>query len=855
MIPKKLTLKNFMSYGEEPVTLDFEGMNVVCLSGDNGNGKSALLDAMTWALWGKTRASGVGAVQEDSLIRLGATDMEVRFEFQLNHDRYRVVRKRKKGKGDWQLAQQNEAGDFISLSGGSQRETGAQIIKLLRMQHETFLNSAYLQQGRADEFTRQRPNDRKRILAEILDLNRYDRLEAMAKEKSAENKSQADEISAEIAHLLREVDRKSEYEQNLADAVTDREALAQKVQEQEQGLKEKQEHLETLKAAQQAAENVGAELARMERELAGREQERRTVLAERKSIEGVQAQREAILKDYEGLQRARTRREELDPKVVEFEQVSKEIAVAVGVLDIERTRLIGELTGARKTLVYQQKQEQETRQLTLQIAALIMETAVFPSLTEALTSLKDEAEKVSSEFADKKQQREALLVSLKEQGETIAELERPLSQCRLCNSDLSGDRKERVLKRQREVLGELETRRDELTQAGRDLKLKRDSVRLQLETTQSRWNSLSAKRAQLETLQLRHNDLCQEEHDVAGAEKAVATLGKRIEGEDFSQAERIRLKSLESRRQGLTLVKAEYGTVSETVQRLKGAEARYQDLKTVDSRFVAVSKEAERLSALIVEGNKERDETLTKQDGFRKKAAGYPQATLDVQTANQNWRLSLEDLNVRVRDVERFTDTLARLEASRAEAATKEKTLKQCVEARQCYDALKMAFGKKGIQTQIIENAALPELEDEANRLLARLSDNNMTVHLETTRAAASGSNEIETLDIIITDDAGTRPYELFSGGEGFRVNFALRIALSRLLARRSGAKLQTLILDEGFGSQDGKGREKLVEVIEAIKEDFDLILVITHFDELKDSFPQRIEVIKDAKGSRIQLL
>ena len=60
MIPVSLTLKNFMSYGEEGQTLSFEGIHVACLTGDNGNGKSALLDAITWSLWGKTRASPHG---------------------------------------------------------------------------------------------------------------------------------------------------------------------------------------------------------------------------------------------------------------------------------------------------------------------------------------------------------------------------------------------------------------------------------------------------------------------------------------------------------------------------------------------------------------------------------------------------------------------------------------------------------------------------------------------------------------------------------------------------------------------------------------------------------------------------
>src|SRR5207249_718724 len=94
MIPLKLTLRNFMSYGDEPTMLDFAGMHVVSLSGDNGNGKSALLDAMTYSLWGRTRASGSQSSTEDDLVRLGADDMEVAFEFRLGQDRYRATRKR-----------------------------------------------------------------------------------------------------------------------------------------------------------------------------------------------------------------------------------------------------------------------------------------------------------------------------------------------------------------------------------------------------------------------------------------------------------------------------------------------------------------------------------------------------------------------------------------------------------------------------------------------------------------------------------------------------------------------------------------------------------------------------------------
>jgi exonuclease SbcC len=120
-----------------------------------------------------------------------------------------------------------------------------------------------------------------------------------------------------------------------------------------------------------------------------------------------------------------------------------------------------------------------------------------------------------------------------------------------------------------------------------------------------------------------------------------------------------------------------------------------------------------------------------------------------------------------------------------------------------------------------------------------------MHVTLETQRDTRTGG-VAETLDIKISDDLGTRNYELFSGGEAFRINFALRIALSRMLARRAGARLRTLVIDEGFGTQDTQGLERLVEVIKAIQDDFAKIIVITHLTELKNAFETHIEVTKD---------
>ena len=97
MIPLKLQLRNFMSYRDNVPPLLFDGFKVACLSGENGHGKSALLDAITWALWGRARAKS-----EDELIHFGRTEMEVEFEFVLGESQYRVLRKRAlKKRGRW----------------------------------------------------------------------------------------------------------------------------------------------------------------------------------------------------------------------------------------------------------------------------------------------------------------------------------------------------------------------------------------------------------------------------------------------------------------------------------------------------------------------------------------------------------------------------------------------------------------------------------------------------------------------------------------------------------------------------------------------------------------------------------
>jgi len=140
-------------------------------------------------------------------------------------------------------------GDFRPISGNSQMETQQKIIELLRLDYETFRNSAFLRQGHADEFSIKRPGERKEILASILDLSRYDELER--RDGANKLESAIDEIKHQLAH-------KAEYEDEakkvlheitqLDEQIKDEEALISTLRAQKESLEVKREQLSNTEA-------------------------------------------------------------------------------------------------------------------------------------------------------------------------------------------------------------------------------------------------------------------------------------------------------------------------------------------------------------------------------------------------------------------------------------------------------------------------------------------------------------------------------------------------------------------------------------------------------------------------------
>ena len=181
MLPTRLELRNFLAY-RAPEPIVFEGIELACLTGQNGVGKSSILDAITWGALGQ----GAGRRDED-LIHLGQNEMSVQLDFEQEGLRYRVVRKRARAgrgsRGALDLMAYGADGYPRLINEDGTRRTQEKINAILRLDYETFVHSAFLQQGRADAFTLKTAAERKRILADILGLDQWTEYESAAKER------------------------------------------------------------------------------------------------------------------------------------------------------------------------------------------------------------------------------------------------------------------------------------------------------------------------------------------------------------------------------------------------------------------------------------------------------------------------------------------------------------------------------------------------------------------------------------------------------------------------------------------------------------------------------------------------
>ena len=860
LIPLKLHIRNFLSYREQAPVLDLTGVHVACLCGDNGHGKSALLDAITWCLWGKAR----GRVQDD-LVSYGAEGCRVELEFLARGSRYRAVRsrtraggRRRQGAGDLQLqALSDNAGIAPQVvSGNTISETQGKIEQLVGMDYDTFINSAFLLQGRADEFTNKTPAERKAVLAAILGLDAYDRYREKARLMQSETRAEADRLTGSVAQVQREL-------AELGDPAAELAGVKQELAGLQERLAEGRSQAEELREKVSSLERQGAALVERRRLLAQAEGDIEQLAASIPIVERrlqeyrrLLEQAAEIAAGVEKLAQARQRFEELEDTRRQAGEWQQERQGLVQAISVEQ---------ARRETEIEQLRQRIGRELTPKAEGVAALTAALAKAQESLEGLaagegeiaagRHQLQVLADQIGETRATVERYEVEGKQLGEKLHLLENTdpaAAVCPLCQTPLQEDGCQRLaaayqveIKEKRNLYRE---NRSQLQEREKERAALEKELHRQEQRLIQQGNEIRARMAQLEQQLAEARQAGEELVRVQGQLAAAVAV---LESGDFAQEERQRLAAVAAALTALAYDDDAYQQGYRRIQELQPYAQREAELQQAVERQPAEEAAWQQAQGMLT---RRREEAEEHREQLRRGEAAIEQ----LPAAQARW----QEAAAAVAELESRQQTaLGRqglLEGQRrrregliAEEARNQERLAVAQEEQGIYQELVNAFGKQGIQAMLIETV-VPRLEAEANILLGRMTDNRMHLKLETQRERRSGpgGEPVETLEINVSDELGLRSYEMYSGGEAFRVNLALRIALSKVLSQRTGAPLPTLFIDEGFGTQDASGRERILDVISAIEDDFDKIIVITHLDDLKDMFPARIEVQKDANGS-----
>lgn len=849
MIPLDLKLRNFMAYRE--TSLSFNGIHLAALTGHNGAGKSSLLDAITWVIWGKARAR-----RDDELIRLGQSEMEVELTFGLNDNVYRIVRKRESsGRGRSSLSfQVEDAGGWRTLSEPSLRATETKINDLLRLDYDTFINSAFLLQGRADEFTTKRPAERKKILSDILGLEIYDRYADQAKQQAAQNEQEARLIEARMQDIERELAKEPEYRTQLAVAERDIATLSRDLETAEQTLELLRERHRAINDKQRQLEDLRDRLKATQTDITDLTQAVATAQNVIDRYQATLARRAEIETGLAQLAEARTTVQDWDTRLQEWARLSDQKHRLDQALHSAKARVESDLRASTTRIemlapkaAAVEEHRRTLEQTQTELAALTQLQAELDTRRTDLSMLEQEAVRL----AEQNKQLEQEMAEIKE---NLTQLEHAGSNCPVCKRPL--DEHHRA-----EVLAQFQADGTERGDQWRANKARRAEIDRQQQDTRQQVTNMERQLKQLGKLQGQAAKMEQavQEAEAAALELTQAqaqqvTLQQQLENKTYAAEVLADLTEVKAELARLGYDEAAHKQARASVQALTHFETEGRDLTDAEKRIkeetARQTKDRARLDRLREQTGKDRSRVTE----LEAETAGFTELTEQLnQASSAVTELDRRERTARDQKImaQQMLDFVAQQAAERSKQAGKLEKVRQTAGI---YRELQTAFGKKGVQALLIESA-IPEIEDEANRLLSRMTDGRMNLRFETQREARSGDSTIETLDILIADEAGTRDYELYSGGEAFRINFAIRIAISKVLARRAGAQLQTLMIDEGFGTQDAQGRERLVEAINAIQDDFERLIVITHIDELKDAFPVRIDVWKTPDGSQVAIL
>ncbi len=896
MIPHKLHIKNFLSYGPETQIIDFANYHLICLSGKNGHGKSALLDAITWAIWGQARKSFGNAKPDAGLLHLGQKHMMVILEFEVNGANYRVRREflntASKPFATLDFGIQDSDGKLTALTDKTIKDTQEKIERTIGITYESFTNSTFLRQGQSNEFSKKLPKERKEILAQILQLNQFEQQKKIALLHT--RKLQLDwtaqtNILARIEQELMALATLHEQQQIIAKQIMQLEEqyqiflsvkkdLALKTQALQQQQNEHFFLTQQYQNIEKNIEEVRKEIIKLQSIL---QQQNHTI-----DLKKMKQEEQDLIQKFHILQQAHNKKLQLKEQYLTTKDTLKELTAALQQnFQHSQQKLQLQIATTQEIIHFGQKQCQQEQTLhqelvqqsvrfEKQLALLQTQLQKLHNVEKTYTQLQTLFDKNKSLYQNLSAQRlhltQQITMMVKQEEEQQKSSEK---MCLQCEQSISIEQEHKIIQNLKLKQMQAESELTKITQHMQELKASLTLQHAELEALKISTNEFISVSAKFEeqgkqqaTLILQIKDqekkINAQQEEIIAAQKSMQTLKKDEEFltknfEQNCQNNQIqelqkKLQAIEQEAKAINYQPQEHQKIEETLQELQKV------LITHQANFDDANKEMMQMQ--LVQFQKNMHSLEEQQQEIQKKLALFSNLAQQHQEQIEQQQLlekNLDNLEQTHRQLLVQKGTLQHQQNKQRELEKEQekitKAIKSLHQEMQDYQEIAKALGKDGIQALLIEQA-IPEIEHETNQILSRLTNNQTQIFIESLRDLKKGGSK-ETLDIKISDSFGLRDYEMFSGGEAFRIDFALRIGISKLLARRAGTTLQTIFIDEGFGSQDEEGLQLIMDNIYKIQDDFAKIVIVSHLPEMKEQFPVQFVIEKKRSGSIVSVI
>jgi DNA repair exonuclease SbcCD ATPase subunit len=870
MIPKKVTLENFLSFGEKQVIAFDDDEPLWVVGGPNGVGKSAVFDAITFCLFGAHRG---GQQHPDKLVRHGENGFTVQFEFEFNGIDYRITRNTKIDGRPTARVEQRTGEAWKAITGvNSVAEAKKWSELLLGMGYDAFQTSVLLGQGKADEMLAAGGTKRLEILKKIIAAERYKKLSDDVHKDAAKKEAELDRLlaqrettpevtDAQLAEAAlacdgaKEAKGRAEAEK---DAAAERVTLAKQWAEHEDARRKLEAKLADATARAKDADRIRAdhdrltELARvlptLEKFVPLRDARPAAEVSSRKLREDHRAAAESL--------------EELKNQIDGLKLVIEEHRAAAS-------------DHARAAKSLHDGIEAKGKLLTAaeEIAALDRQVAAFdPTLDSQAGELRSKlaaATGAEQRARDAKTEAETLLKQAEKEQKQFATVAVGV-ECARCGQVVSEDH---AAKERADIADRVRRHAADFARAEKDWKTAGDAITKATTAQAVLTTTIQNRDAAKQQLALQRKNLA-----AFGGTADAAALGAELTAADADATRLEKLAAEERAKQtkqadALKLADPKVAPLEKKVRDLAAAVQKAETNQAADAATLAtlagqlsdewVATTAAQLQDFISERQQlatggvaerfrqwqedaaRRDEWDAQlRDGAAKAAAIPEAARVPVAEAERRQQAAAEVAKQAdtafgiardaLRDLTQQADDFVKLkmQIAAAEATTR------------VHKRLDELLGKKGLQRELVRTAEA-EIVRLANDTVRNLSDGDLSIELD---HADDGPDEAFALRV---RRDGSPPIDVsyLSGSQKFRVAVAVALAVGRFAAGQA-RPLECVIIDEGFGSLDKDGLRATADELNKLKRDLKRIILVSHQEDFTESFPVRYVLRKGEQGT-----